>query len=254
MAREQPAAISASSVVAPTQTVELDELGVARQHPGRRGRGRRVEHRVEVVTRELEQAAVVEVAQPAAGDVDGRKGRSTSSRGDAVRPCRRRPAARRRPPRRWSSGPREQDVDVVGERPVDGELLDLDAVERLEVGERGLEERPLVALPVDGRAERQHRRGLQPVRVEELDPRRRRSSSSRRTAVPARAGGGERTAPGRDRQPGHLAALTPELVPHVARPAVGVEPVPDDQREGDALEAEAEAGGVRDLALSPSNT
>jgi hypothetical protein len=62
------------------------------------------------------------------------------------------------------------DRDVLGQRPVDDELLHLQPVESREILERRLEERPLVALEVDCDAVREHRERLEAVSMEQLDP------------------------------------------------------------------------------------
>ena len=50
------------------------------------------------------------------------------------------------------------------------QLEDLDAVERVEVGERKFEERPLIAFEIHGERERQRGQRLDAARVQQLDP------------------------------------------------------------------------------------
>ena len=59
---------------------------------------------------------------------------------------------------------------IVEQRSIDRQLLHIDAIQLEQVLERRLEERKLIAFPVDAEDERQTRIWLAPERVKDLDP------------------------------------------------------------------------------------
>ena len=141
---------------------------------------------------------------------------------------------------------------VLEQRPPDVQLLHVDAVELAQVVVRRLEERPLIAFEVDGDRERQHRQRIEPERVQHLDPdvdvavllgprrARRACSACRCVGRRRRARAGRAT---------RLTAHGQSCARTAAGHSSGSKPWRLEQRHHDALQAEAQARGVRDLAV-----
>ena len=149
--------------------------------PGRSGRARcraagsrapargEMEDALVVLAVELVEPGVVEVAHPAAVQVD-RLGDHRALDVIAAIARRRRVGEE---PRVELDDDRPAVVDLLGDldrqRPVGLHLVDVDPEERLEILGRGLEERPLVALEVGSDEAAERRERLVAVGVEELD-------------------------------------------------------------------------------------
>ena len=137
-------------------------------------------------------------------------------------------------------------LDVRDERPPDVQLEDVDAVQRVEIGERKLEERPLVAFEIDGKRERQRRERLDARGVQQLDPEVDVAVGLRPGAVAAVKG---MARVGRGIERPELVASQVQRLAHGRRPLRAIEPVPAVQRQRDPLEPETDARGVRDRAV-----